>query len=151
MTADGSTIFSLFAFCVTDRLSFEMTATTENFAPSGFQHLVQPHAWLNATLPFRATVTGFDVQRHVSVPPAKSFLPGLMPLSMDGWSDTAMMKIPSSIGKNVLRPFFRYRACVYGGKKPGFCRLPQRVATPGPAILFAAPLSKSLPSGSTHP
>src|SRR5262245_31791092 len=42
------------------------------------------------------------------------------------------MRHPDSIGKNRRR-FFRYRACVYGGKKRGFCRLPRRVATLWPA------------------
>src|ERR1700704_401308 len=93
MVADGSTIFSLLPFAVTCRLSLEMTATTENLAPSGFQHLVQPQAWLKATLPLRATVTGLEVHLQVSVPPAKSFLVGLMPLSIDGCSETAIGKI----------------------------------------------------------
>ena len=84
MTADGSTIFSLFSLAVTFTLSREITATSENFAPSGFQHFVQPQAWLNAVLPFSETVTGLDVHLQVSVPPAKSFAPGLIPLSIFG-------------------------------------------------------------------
>src|SRR5688572_11865743 len=106
MTADGSTIFSFCSFAVTFTLSREMTATTENFAPSGFQHLVQPQAWLNATLPLRLTVTGWEAHLQVSVPPAKSFAPGLMPLSIEGCRETAIV-FSSFIGKNGLRPFFR--------------------------------------------
>jgi hypothetical protein len=40
----GSTIFSLPSFAVTFTLSLPTTATTENIAPAGFQHLVQPQA-----------------------------------------------------------------------------------------------------------
>ena len=39
-------------------LSRGTTATTENTAPSGFQHLVQPQAWLWATSPLMPTLTG---------------------------------------------------------------------------------------------
>jgi len=42
------------------------------------------------------------------------------------------------IGKNRKR-FFRYRACVRGGKKRGFCRLPCRVATPKSDFFDTAP------------
>jgi hypothetical protein len=80
----GSTILSLSAPLVTLTLSFEMTATTENVAPFGFQHLVQPQAWLCATFEPSDTSTGFDVHLHTSVPPAKSALPFFNPLSSDG-------------------------------------------------------------------
>jgi hypothetical protein len=60
------------------------TATTENTAPFGFQHLVQPHAWLCATLPLIATVTGSLAQWHVSVPPLNFLFPAFTPLSIDG-------------------------------------------------------------------
>src|SRR3954468_5534750 len=96
MTADGSTTFSFCSFAVTFRLSREMTATTENFAPAGFQHLVQPQAWLWATLPLMATVTGSAAQWQVSVPPLNFFAPALRPLSIDGCSLIAM-NIPSSL------------------------------------------------------
>ena len=46
------------ALAVTLSLSLDTTATTENTAPAGFQHLVQPQAWLCATLPLMETVTG---------------------------------------------------------------------------------------------
>src|SRR6185369_705412 len=88
MTADGSTIFSLLPLPVTLRLFFEITATTENIAPAGFQHLVQPQAWLKSTLPLRATVTGCEVHLQTRVPPAKSFAP--RPLSIDGCSERAI-------------------------------------------------------------
>src|SRR3954471_2969221 len=96
MVALVSTIFSLAAFPVTRTLSFGTTATTENFAPAGFQHLVQPQAWLWATLPLMATVTGSAAQWQVSVPPLNFFAPALRPLSIDGCSLIAM-NIPSSL------------------------------------------------------
>jgi len=46
---------------------------------------VQPHAWLCAIPERIATVTGWVVQRHDSVPPANLLLPGVNPESMDGW------------------------------------------------------------------
>ena len=84
MVADGSTTASLSPFCVTLTLSFDTTATTENIAPFGFQHLVQPQAWLCATCAPIDTLTGLSVHLQVSVPPAKSFDPCLTPLSTDG-------------------------------------------------------------------
>ena len=82
--AFSSTILSLFPLAVTARLSRLTTATIENSAPCGFQHLVQPHTWLNAVLPFSVTVTGAELHLQVSVPPAKSVLPGLTPPSTAG-------------------------------------------------------------------
>src|SRR5205814_2918081 len=43
IAALGSTIASLLPFALTLRLSRVTTATCENSAPFGFQHLVQPH------------------------------------------------------------------------------------------------------------
>src|SRR5689334_24676216 len=108
-----------------------MTATTENAAPFGFQHLVQPQAWLNATLPLRATVTGWEVHLQVSVPPAKSLLPALIPLSIDGCSERAIGFSPLLIGKKRPAALFSDCAFVAGGKKRGFCRLRYPVTTPG--------------------
>src|SRR5689334_7724619 len=84
MVALGSTTASLSAFSVTFTLSRGATATTENSAPSGFQHFVQPQAWLCADCASTLTLTGLSLQRHCNVPPAKSFTAGLMPLSTDG-------------------------------------------------------------------
>jgi hypothetical protein len=84
MVAEASTTFSFWPFAVTCRLSRGTTATTENIAPLGFQHFVQPHAWLCATLPLIVTVTGSVVQWQVSVPPAKLSDPAWTPLSTDG-------------------------------------------------------------------
>ncbi len=64
---------------VTLRLSRATTATCENSAPSGFQHLVQPQTWLWAHWPLIVTCTGLCVQRQVSVPPEKSFAAGFKP------------------------------------------------------------------------
>jgi hypothetical protein len=43
MVALESTTFSFSAFLVTVILSRGTTATIENIAPAGFQHLVHPH------------------------------------------------------------------------------------------------------------
>src|ERR1700735_4271888 len=48
MVALASTIASLSPFLVTVTLSRGATATTANSAPLGFQHFVQPQAWLCA-------------------------------------------------------------------------------------------------------
>src|SRR5512134_4143491 len=84
MTAAGSTTFSLLPLAVTVSLSRGTTATIENSAPAGFQHLEQPQAWLCATLPSIVTVTGAVLQWQLSVPPANFGLPFLSPLSTDG-------------------------------------------------------------------
>src|SRR3569832_1089825 len=85
MVADGSTTVSRWGL-LTARFSFGTTATTEKIAPAGFQHLVQPQAWVCATLPLIVTVTGSSEQRQVSVPPLNFLLPALTPLSIDGCS-----------------------------------------------------------------
>src|SRR5678815_793673 len=90
MVALVSTMLSLPALPVTLTLSFGTTATTENTAPAGFQHLVHPQAWLCATLPLMETVTGSVAQWQVSVPPLNFLLPALTPLSIDGCSLIAM-------------------------------------------------------------
>src|SRR5262245_14067275 len=84
MVALGSTTLSFCAFSVTSSLSRDTTATTENCAPSGFQHLVQPQAWLKATSPERRTLTGLSEQWQVRVPPPKFGVPGFTPLSTEG-------------------------------------------------------------------
>ena len=81
----GSTIWSLSAFAVTVRFSRGTTATTENSAPSGFQHFVQPQAWSWATWPLMLTVTGLDAHLHFNVPPAKLGDSGFSPWSTAGW------------------------------------------------------------------
>src|SRR5258705_2336291 len=85
MAADGSTAFSLLPFALTLRLSRETTATWENSAPAGFQHLVQPQTWLKAHCPVTLTVTAFCLHLQTSVPPANSFAPGFTPWSTAGW------------------------------------------------------------------
>jgi len=65
-------------------LSRGTTATTENSAPFGFQHLVQPQAWLWAIWAPITTVTGLSVHLQVSVPPEKLSEAGAIPLSTDG-------------------------------------------------------------------
>src|SRR5690554_1275105 len=69
ITALGSTTRNLSPLAVTLRFSRGTTATIENSAPSGFQHLVQPQTWLCAHCPLICTCTGLLVHRHVKVPP----------------------------------------------------------------------------------
>src|SRR5690242_19583815 len=59
--------FDLLAATLT--FSVGTTATIENSAPAGFQHLVQPQAWLCAICPVISTSTGLFTQSHTSVPP----------------------------------------------------------------------------------
>ena len=87
----GSTIASLSAFLVTLTLSRGATAMTANNAPFGFQHLVQPQAWLCADCAPTVTSTGFWLHLHSSVPPAKSLAAGLKPLSTAGCMQTVAM------------------------------------------------------------
>src|ERR1700761_8803679 len=85
MAAFSSTIFSLSPFSVTERASLPTTATTENLAPAGFQHLEQPQAWLWATAAPIFTFTGLDVHLHTRVPPANEGEPFFRPPSSVGW------------------------------------------------------------------
>src|SRR5882672_460811 len=84
IAAFASTILSFWPLAVTLSLSRPMTATTENTAPSGFQHLLQPQAWLKATSPPSATVTVSFVHLQLSVPPLKPLVPALTPSSTLG-------------------------------------------------------------------
>src|SRR5580765_4710546 len=84
MVAVASTTLSLLAPAVTLTLSRPMTATTEKVAPAGFQHLLQPQAWLKATSLASVTVTGFEEHLQVSAPPLKPLVPDCTPLSTDG-------------------------------------------------------------------
>src|SRR5712672_4319476 len=84
IAADVSTTCSLAPFSSTVTFSRGTTATTEKAAPSGFQHLVQPQAWLWATSPVMATLTGLSLHLQTRVPPAKLPEPFLTPLSTDG-------------------------------------------------------------------
>src|SRR5215469_12087699 len=94
MVALSSTIFSLSPFSLTETLSRGTTATTENVAPSGFQHLVQPQAWLWATWLPIFTFTGFSAQLHTSVPPVKLEEPCFTPFARDGWIVSAVALSP---------------------------------------------------------
>src|SRR3954464_10741818 len=85
IVADESTTCNLSPFSSTLTLSRGTTATTEKVAPSGFQHLVQPQAWLWATSPVMATLTGLSLHLQTRVPPAKLPDPFFTPLSTDGW------------------------------------------------------------------
>src|SRR5436189_6333970 len=84
IAADASTICSLSPFSSTATFSRGTTATTEKVAPAGFQHLVQPQAWLWATSPLMPTLTGLSLHLQTRVPPAKLPEPFLTPLSTDG-------------------------------------------------------------------
>src|ERR1700693_3411822 len=85
IAADASMTCSLSPFSATVTLSRGTTATTEKAAPSGFQHLVQPQAWLWATSPLMLTFTVLSLHLQISVPPAKLPEPFVIPLSTDGW------------------------------------------------------------------
>src|SRR5690348_14373258 len=84
---------SLPALAVTLTLSRGTTPTTENAAPSGFQHRVQPQAWLCATLASIFTSTLSLAQRHCRVPPVKPGAPLLTPLSTDGCIETFIVPL----------------------------------------------------------
>src|ERR1700755_1187643 len=85
IVADASTTCSLFPFCRTLSFSRGTTATTEKSAPAGFQHLVQPQAWLYAIDPSMRIFTGSCAHLQTNVPPLKPAVPGLSPESTDGW------------------------------------------------------------------
>src|SRR5665213_2737660 len=85
MVFEASTMCSLSPFSSTLTLSRGTTATTEKAAPSGFQHWVQPQAWLWATSPLTPTLTGLSLHLQTRVPPAKLPEPFLTPWSTDGW------------------------------------------------------------------
>src|SRR5204862_512362 len=99
---------SLFAFAVTLSLSRGTTATCENSAPLGFQHLVHPHTWLCAYCVVTETVTASLPHWHVSVPPLNDDEPALTPLSTAGWIETMAIHssstLPSSYGSISRRP-----------------------------------------------
>src|SRR5512133_3634320 len=98
MVALGSTIFSLSPLAVTLTLSRPVTATIEKMAPAGFQHLLQPQAWLWAVWPLISTVTGSVAHRQVSVPPAKLRLAGRnTPLSMSGCKAIGLAPRPEAL------------------------------------------------------
>src|ERR1700689_5203477 len=102
IVASASTIFSLSPLAVTLTLSRGTTATTEKTAPSGFQHLVQPQAWLCAHWLATSTVTGLLLHLQVSVPPAKLALPGLTPSSTNGWIFTLLgIALPPTLNRYV--------------------------------------------------
>src|SRR5713101_7335892 len=79
MTALESTTANLSPLAVTLRLSRGTTATCENSAPTGFQHLVHPQTWLWAHWPVIATATFRSGQWQTSVPPAKCAAAGFVP------------------------------------------------------------------------
>jgi hypothetical protein len=92
MTLDGGRrMASLSPFFATVTLSRGATATTANSAPLGFQHLVQPQAWLCADWDLTVTSTGFWLHLQTSVPPAKSLAAAFEPLSTAGWIETVAM------------------------------------------------------------
>src|SRR3954470_12279054 len=95
MVAFGSTTLSLSSLALTESLSRETTATCENSAPSGFQHLVHAHAWLCADCERMLTATLRSLQRQNSVPPENEDVAGLRPLSIAGWMESAMSIPPS--------------------------------------------------------
>src|SRR5262245_36435160 len=104
MAAAASTTLSLSAFLLTLSLSRGTTATCENTAPAGFQHLVHPHTWLNAHWAVTVTSTGLLVHWHTSVPPPKLAEPGLTPLSTAGWIEMFAMICPPKFAMTHCAP-----------------------------------------------
>ena len=70
---------------MTDTASRPTTATWLKTAPAGFQHLVQPQAWLCAVWAPILTSTLSVEQLQCRVPPPKLGSPFLTPLSTAGW------------------------------------------------------------------
>src|SRR4029077_17363306 len=93
----GSTTLNLSSFAVTRSLPCGTTATCENSAPAGFQHLVQPQTWLWAHWPSIATATFLSVQWQTSLPPAKFAAAGFVPWSTAGCMEIALLIISPSI------------------------------------------------------
>src|SRR6185503_20592346 len=91
MTAFGSTAFSLSSLAMTASLSRGTTETCEKSAPSGFQHLVQPHAWLCALWVRTCTATFLSGHLQYNVPPENPAAAGRMPRSICGWMLMAMV------------------------------------------------------------
>src|ERR1700744_2569406 len=90
MVALSLTTCSLSPFSVTEAASLPTAAATENLAPSGFQHWVQPQAWLCATCEVICAFTGLSAHLQTSVPPVKLEEPCFTPLSTDGWIVSAI-------------------------------------------------------------
>lgn len=86
-----STMYNFCPFAVTESLSVGMTPTTEKSAFLGFQHFEQPQAWLCSTLLPRLTSTFLDEQWQNSFPPVKFVSPFLIPLSMEGCRESAIV------------------------------------------------------------
>src|ERR1700757_3423321 len=101
MVVEASTTDSLSPFSSTVTFWRGTTATTENVAPSGFQHLVQPQAWLCATSPLMPTLTGLSLHLQTRVPPAKLPEPRFTPLSIAGWM-LAVMGLPPCVRKVLV-------------------------------------------------
>src|SRR5881628_2260005 len=101
MVALESTTRSLSAFSVTVRFSRGATATCENSAPLGFQHLVHPQTWLWALWPLIDTATFRSEHLQYSAPPAKFAAAGLMPLSTAGWMESGVAIVNSSSSKRL--------------------------------------------------
>ena len=105
MVALLSTTFSFSGCAVTCTLSRATTATWANKAPLGFQHLVQPQAWLWAVWAEMVTSTWSLAQWQRSLPPEKPGLAGGLPASIAGWMDTKLLMggLLFLCGKCVLR------------------------------------------------
>ena len=66
------------------KLARGTTATTENEAPAGFQHLVHPQAWSKAICPSIRILTGSWAHLQTNVPPLKFADAVFNPESTDG-------------------------------------------------------------------
>src|SRR5215471_17204679 len=97
MAALASTTLSRSAFLLTRSLSRGTTATCENVALAGFQHLVQPHTWLYAHWPLMLSSTGLLAHLQSSVPPAKFAAPGFTPPSTAGCMEIVAIASPPKV------------------------------------------------------
>src|SRR5271157_1964608 len=110
ITALESTTLSLSPFLTTVTLSVGATATIEKAAPAGFQHFVQPQAWLCAIPPSILTSTGRSVQAQTRTPPANEDEPFFTPLSRSGWiaCECAMVSSRAGLLAGLDQPALRH-------------------------------------------
>src|SRR5258707_1911684 len=85
IVAEASMTLSWSPFSSTVTLSRGTTAITAKVAPSGFQHLVQPQAWLWATSPLMPTLTGLCLHLQTTGPPVELAQPRFYAVSTDWW------------------------------------------------------------------
>ena len=136
MAALESTTWSFCSLAVTASLPRGTTATTENRAPSGFQHLLQPQAWLKATSLASVTVIGKPAKpTDLAVPPARyeprhylsdaAILRRIEPvgvLQRDGWARDVEYVFRGKERKRLVTRCSMAKSIASGApRKPGTC------------------------------